>query len=47
VIAFEQDLSASANAHHAMTELVETGIVSGTQEEKDRQDNEGELDAAL
>ena len=47
VIAFEQDLSASANAHHAMTELVEAGIVAGTQEEKDRQDNEGELDAAF
>jgi hypothetical protein len=30
-----------------MAEFAEAGIVAGTQEEKDRQDNDGKLDAAL
>ena len=35
VIAFEQDLTASAGAHHAMTEVFEARIgVSGTHEEE-------------
>src|SRR5713101_9088429 len=47
VIAFEQDLSASANAHHAMTELVAAGIVAGTHEKKNCQDYDGQLHATL
>jgi len=30
-----------------MAEFVESGIVAGTKEEEDRQDNDGELSAAL
>jgi hypothetical protein len=30
-----------------MAELVEAGIVAGAHEEKDRQDNDGEVGAAL
>jgi hypothetical protein len=30
-----------------MAEFVESGIVASTQEEKDRQDNDGELGATL
>jgi hypothetical protein len=47
VIAFEKNLTASAGAHHPVTELVETGIVASAEEKKDRQDNEGELGTAL
>jgi len=36
VIAFQQDLAASAGAHHAMAEVFETrGIVSGAHEKED------------
>jgi hypothetical protein len=39
VIAFEKNLTASARAHHPVAELVETGGVAGTEEEKDRHNN--------
>jgi hypothetical protein len=48
VIAFEQDLAASARAHHAMAQVFETrGIVSRAHEEEDGGDeDEGVEDAA-
>src|SRR5882724_1244814 len=39
VIAFEKNLTASARAHHPVAELVETGGVTGAEEEKDRHNN--------
>jgi hypothetical protein len=47
VIAFEQNLRASAGTHHAVADLIEAGVVSGTQEEKNRQDYDGQLGAAF
>jgi hypothetical protein len=47
VIAFEQELSATACAYHAVAEFVEAGFVAGAEEEKDRQDYDGQLGAAL
>jgi hypothetical protein len=43
VIAFQQDLAASAGAHHAMAEVFEArGIVAGAHEEEDgRAEDEG------
>jgi hypothetical protein len=36
VIAFEEDLAASAGAHHAVAEVFEAGVwVSGSHEEED------------
>ena len=36
VVAFEQDLSAAAGAHHAVAEVFESGVgVSGTKEDED------------
>jgi len=47
VVAFEKNLTTAAGAHHSVAELVETDIVTGTQEEKNRQHDDGELRAAL
>ena len=47
VIAFQQHLSAAAGAHHAVTKLVEAGVVARAHENKNRQDYDGQLHAAL
>src|SRR5271166_4420166 len=47
VIAFQQDLAASAGAHHAVAEVFEAGgVVSGAHENNDRERECGSLQAA-